>query len=342
MLSAGFKFAGVCCILSFYCYSEVISMNCTRIENSPVLRTNFAVAVTEDRIWVFGGFRNFKPCSDIWSLTSKGDWQKHADTSVWGDRYAHASIYFKQNIYLTGGTFLGGNSLLLKDKEQLIGNSDIWLSKDGELWSKLSDISPWQGRLDLQLIAFHGNIFLIGGLLWGPTSYTYTNDVWKSADGTTWECIQPKAPWTGRTGFGLYVLNGKLFLVGGRATDAEGGILGDLWMSQNGVDWLEVKNKQPWQKRSRMAICNLGDSVIMHGGLGSNEMLEDCWITKDGYTWESVSIHSDSIGPGKIAKHAIVKLQDKIFMFGGIGEDGKFGKEVKDMWEIVLHGVDGK
>ena len=53
----------------------------------------------------------------------------------------------------------------------------------------------------------------------------YFNDVWSSADGTTWVQETAAAPWVVRRGHTALAHDDRLWLIGG----ADGGLLSDVW-----------------------------------------------------------------------------------------------------------------
>ncbi|WP_207303329.1 hypothetical protein, partial [Hyunsoonleella flava] len=71
-------------------------------------------------------------------------------------------------------------------------------------------------------------------------------DVWSSEDGITWVQITEQAPFGVRYARGSFVHNNKLWVIGGLDfSNTSGGVLKDIWSSEDGISWENVSEKLP-------------------------------------------------------------------------------------------------
>jgi len=104
-------------------------------------------------------------------------------------RSGHASAIFDGALWVFGGydpNVRGDQSPYL---------ADVWRSEDGRTWTNVTDDAPWKGRRGHQVLVFNGKLYLVGGyrvqMKDGVACGGAVNDVWRSADGVTWEEIKP-------------------------------------------------------------------------------------------------------------------------------------------------------
>jgi hypothetical protein len=106
-------------------------------------------------------------------------------------RSGHASVIFQNGIWIFGGY----DPNVRGDKSPYL--SDVWHSEDGRTWTPVTDAAPWKGRRGHQVIVFKDQLYLIGGYrVYVKDGISYggaVNDVWRSADGITWEEIKPSS-----------------------------------------------------------------------------------------------------------------------------------------------------
>jgi len=141
-----------------------------------VARTNPAVFVYNNKIWVAGGMDNGKNyLNDIWNSPDGVNWTQVSSTAPFPARFGHQVVAHNDELLLVGGE--NANGVL----------NDLWLSSDAGLtWTKVeagnSRALPgnFPGRTLFCMFVQDKNIWIIGGL--GPKQnsvYTFRNDVWK-------------------------------------------------------------------------------------------------------------------------------------------------------------------
>jgi len=129
---------------------------------------------------------------------------------------------------------------LVELKKVLLGPS----TKKAYLWKRTAVNAPFGPRDGAGGIVHEGRMWLLGG--WNPTAFPRicANDVWSSADGTTWRLekpntftshFRPEADWEGRHFAGYHSYRGKMWIVGGDPN--QGYYQTDVWSSENGRTW---------------------------------------------------------------------------------------------------------
>lgn len=168
--------------------------------------------------------------------------------------------------------------------------NDVWSSPDGVTWTMTALAAAFPPRRDGGAGVFNdgsGNrMWVWGGRDDGiPVEY---NDVWSSADGTTWDPIAQNNPFTARNSFGYAVHNpgggDRLWVVGGRSANT---VLNDVWSSSNGADWTQETANAPFPARYYQRCASYNGRLWMVGGAnaGTGTLFRDVWSSTDGVNW---------------------------------------------------------
>jgi N-acetylneuraminic acid mutarotase len=244
--------------------------------------------------------------------------------------------------------------------------NDVWSSRDGRRWERLSGDAGWAPRAGLTSVVFRDEIYVFGGsfnddsaVIGGPPLRVYFNDVWKSRDGRTWELLTDAAPWSPRAGAAAVVKGGYIYLLGG-----EEGFLcqpvglcappyfNDVWRTRDGVTWEEVTPSAGWSPRPGHQAVVLDGRIYVFGGFGQSQDPEqpfaaanpvDMWSSRDGAEWVKVEESPwAASGPEEI-KYDFDALSSggAIYTFGGDRETfdffdlGNYLNVDNDVWRYV-------
>merc|ERR1712224_800734 len=139
--------------------------------------------------------------------------------------------------------------------------NDVWVSDEGKNWTKLTEHAGWSKRDAYGAIVYKGKIWVMGGHDGTSGPNQWHNDVWSSEDGVNWTLITPQAAWHKREAFGLFVLNGKMVLMGGWAGEQNN--FNDLWESEDGVNWTQAVKNSPWSPRCWAPSTMLEDGRVV-------------------------------------------------------------------------------
>jgi hypothetical protein len=270
-------------------------------------------------------------------------WTLVADGAPWGGRAGLRTATLDGRWLVLGGR-TPRNSVIPGDSD-LWG--DVWASEDqGATWTLLAASgTAFPPRAYFQAVEHDGAVYVIGGQDFAFPSSTFFNDVWRSADGVTWEQVTAAAPWVGRAGLMAASFDGALFVFGGSRND-DAAIVGpagpvreyfhDVWRSDDGgATWTEVTAAATWEQRAGGAVVvHDGAMYLLGGEVGfvcqpfpgcDPPYFNDVWRTVDGTVWEQVS---EAAGWSPRPGHACESVSGAIVCFGGFGQ----GENPIDMW----------
>jgi len=206
----------------------------------------------------------------------------------------------------------------------------------GYYWEQVTPQAPFAARDGAGALVFKERMWLLGG--WHPTDKRHfpritNNEVWSSADGTTWDLVKPNTfvdrnfdpagDWEGRHTAGYAVYRNKMWIVGGDAN--QGHYQFDVWNSADGKSWTRVNKGRdvPWGPRALHYTVVFKDRIWVMGGQtmpefapAKEKFYRDIWNTTDGVNWQKISPQ----GPYWPARGMIggsVVFDDRIWILGG-------------------------
>ncbi|MBE7558846.1 hypothetical protein HS125_07805 [bacterium] len=270
-------------------------------------------ALTFDgKIWVLGGqASNYNSpvthTSDAWYTENGLDWNVATGAAPWSPRAFHASVVFKNKMWVIGGTRFEypGGGVFYEDL-----NNDVWSSPDGTNWRREVEHAPWSPRGEHVALVFHDRIWLMGGV-----DRNRYNDVWSSPDGVNWVVENASAPWTPRSGHAAVVFKDKLWLIGGRISGPQIA-LSDVWNSEDGRTWGRVLETGPWDygiPRQKHACLVYDNKLWLVGGehlMG----FADVWYSENGLHWTRAVDYAPF---GYRTDHAMVVFAERMWLLGG-------------------------
>jgi leucine-zipper-like transcriptional regulator 1 len=134
--------------------------------------------------------------------------------------------------------------------------------------------------------------------------------------GQDWELITDDPGWEGREGHAAVVFDDKMWILGGsyQIDDTNYFNFNDVWSSEDGVNWTEVRANDTNSDNWGVTIWNPGEG---HSALAFNDKLwviqyEEVWSSSDGVDWTLES----TAGPGKIHPASAV-YDGKMWIVGG-------------------------
>ena len=181
--------------------------------------------------------------------------------------------------------------------------NDVWRSDDGVAWTAMTDSAPWEPRAGLSAAVLGDHIYVLGGsqnddssiIGAGGPARLYFNDVWRSADGATWELMTESAPWEPRAGGAVVAVGDYLYLLGGEdgftcepLPDCDPPYFNDVWRSADGAAWELVADAAGWSPRPGHVCKLLSEQIVCFGGFGLLENPLDVWTSADGAEWREL------------------------------------------------------
>lgn len=250
-------------------------------------------------------------------------WDTVAATSPWHPRDGAGLLWLADRLWLLGGW----DSQPVAAWNGGLTTNEVWSSADlGATWTlELPDDrggSRWAPRHTAGwLVHPHDGVdhaWVIGGDLYAPVG-----DVWRSADGTTWELVLDHAPWEGRVLQMVGAYAGDLYVMGGQvALYDPGTALADVWRSGDGGATWERLPDAPWAPRGMVynPVEHDGRLWLVGGGTyddAPRSYFRDVW-SFDGTDWTLVNAEA----PWTAREYHNVWVADgELWVSSGWGED---------------------
>ena len=275
---------------------------------------------------------NFSPLttddSEKSKLTDLYSW--NALRGGWSPRSGHTSVVFQNKIWVLGGV------------DNLRRYNDVWSSPDGSTWTESTPPGSasknvgganknwWGIRHSHTSVVFKGKIWLLGGR---PGGTTRVNDVWSSADGSTWTESTPKDKdgntvakktagkdknwWAVRSEHTSVVFdpdgNGeRIWVIGGRSAL----FYNDVWSSADGETWIEESAQAGasvgWAIRASHSSAVFDNKIWIIGGWANRRNSNSVWYSTNGRAWTR-----DTYLPHGVSNTSAVKYKDRLWSLGG-------------------------
>eukprot|EP01079_Euglenida_sp_SAG-EU17-18_P000287 gene287-2393_t len=238
-------------------------------------RSSDTVVTLQNVMYAMGGCNgpNIR-FNDVYASRGSGStWTQVTNAAPWSSRCCHATVVFQDQILL-----LGGHDM--KDYA-----NDVWRSRDGNEWSVVVQEAGWSKRDAMSVVVFGEKVFLMAGHDGASGPEQWHNDVWSSADGSTWNLETREADWGRRSAACAVVYDSHIWIMGGW----NGDLLNDVWKSADGVIWTQVTASAPWDARWWFSALVVPQGVIVVGGMTTSyEPLGDVWLMRSDQSWEQL------------------------------------------------------
>ncbi len=162
-------------------------------------------------------------------------------------------------------------------------------------------------------------MWVVGG---AGSAYPHKNDVWSSANGADWVLATGNAAFNGRSAFGCYNMNGKVWIVGG---EKDGVTKNEVWHSTNMTDWHAATLNAAFYNRNIFLDLqyNDGSGEKMWMIAGSNQSngwvaLNHVWSSSNGTDW--VMTTGNAAFTPRILPGGTV-YDGKMWVIGGLKQD---------------------
>ncbi|MDD2716054.1 MAG: DUF5050 domain-containing protein [Candidatus Wallbacteria bacterium] len=178
-------------------------------------RQGHAGLVFDNKLWVIGGNDSTNTLrNDVWYSSNGKDWFQASGTPFTPARWGHEACVFGGKMWVIGGCI---------DTAGTPGISDAWSSSDGINWVRETNTAGFGTRFNASCIVFNSKIWMVDGNING----TYKQDIWTSADGTSWTQAGTST-FSARDCQAGFIFNNRIWQIAGR--DGTGGHY-DVWYS---------------------------------------------------------------------------------------------------------------
>jgi hypothetical protein len=257
-------------------------------------------------------------------------WVKVTDAAGWRPRDSQGEVVFKDRLWILGGWF---DSFSAPPR-------DVWSSPDGRTWDRVAAEAPWK-HSDLPMsLAFDGRMWLMGGWYNGRLpGHSAGNEVWRSADGVSWEAATKGAAWSPRLAAAAVVFKGRMWILGGTEDYYFGddrSLKNDVWSSADGETWTLATDKAPWSPRAYHQAAVLNGRIYLFGGgnyVPNYRALNDVWSSDDGVRWTR---ETDAAPWHPRLWFSTAVYRDRIWVLGGWSNDPSTN------WGDAWYSADGR
>ena len=274
-------------------------------------------------------------------------WIKATSSANWEDRDSHATVVYKDKIWVMGGVNANGHVISENPGNVDYGDSkyfaDVWSSPDGTNWQLATNNAAWGERRSVETVDFKGKMWLMGG--WGP-KVGYKNDIWSSTDGINWKQEAVSSAWPAREGHQLVVFQGKMWLIGGvnygthhilpwlfgGFTVGHNTLYNDVWSSEDGIHWTQSTNNASWSPRWDFASEVFNEKIWVIDGMDyygqDGHLFHDIWSSVDGKNWKL-----ENANPPFATRqgNAALNYQNKLWVVSRLNS-AEYGNGANDVW----------
>ena len=244
-------------------------------------RSEHQVASHQGRLYLMGG----QPGSpkQVWSSADGANWSSEGNQG-WLPRKRFQVVEYKGQLYAMGGRDPNGTPY-----------NDVRSPTNGKDWTPVKTNAAWVQRSGHQVVVHNDRMYVLGG-----SSYTTVgisgrlNDVWSSADGSSWS-FEGDANWDKRYFHQAVSHQGRLYVVGGDA----GADRNDVWWSVDGKSWNREVQWPEWATRKNYKVVSYDGLLYMMGGHGVGYK-NDVWNSADGKKWTIVTADAGWAGRAKL------------------------------------------
>lgn len=189
-----------------------------------------------------------------------------------------------------------------------------WFSVDGKVWTKgpLQNIISNMAFLDYVLRS--DTLYGLGYLSGNIETFTYKPNIYRSSDMRHWTNISNRSTLPARFFYHPFVFQGKFWFIGGEDQQRK---YNDIWRSDDGIQWTQVKSNLPFGQRSGSQIVQKNDSLFL--------LDNDVWCSTDAVNWTKLT---DEIVKGQpIFGYNAIVMNSTIFLLG-CNRNGQFTSQV--------------
>lgn len=279
---------------------------CVAVNRPWPARDSAGELVFDNHLWLFGGYTP-KVISDVWRSGDGVDWQQMPDMpatdgvnipmrwvyngamwvtsqrgellrSVDGSRWEIVTGNLPWLVRKTAGTavFLG-KMWVIGGVDQDGRKNDVWSSTDGANWTRELEHAPWSPRQLWDNVVVHRDcLWVVGGGVQRYHPAKWCRDVWCSPDGKHWELVTEQAPWSGRQWNSCVSYRDRLWMLGGYQSEPKWVNLNDVWWSDNGDQWQQLKTPTIWSPRHELSPYVMDGKLWVVAGNGW-PLLNDVW-----------------------------------------------------------------
>lgn len=239
-------------------------------------------AVHDGKMFIVGGDPINTIQRDVWSSTDGATWKNVTQASNYPTRVLHVTFAFNDRLWVVGGQ-------TLNDAEKPAVFGDVWSSRDGASWERTESTPPRWGERGMigGNAVFQGRMWLVSGGIYEQAGVrpnrTEYDDVWSSADGSSWKRELGHTPFRPRYYHNVEVFDDRLWVLGGYGEGyvlGETGNLSDIHYTSDGRNWYSL-DVAPGGAGRHAGTTWVHDGALYWGSGnafdGANKWLAELW-----------------------------------------------------------------
>lgn len=299
--------------------------------------------------------------ADIWSSADGKTWKRETDAAPFGPRWFHQAVVFNGAMWVISGASTATNFLTdvwsstdgvhWTQRATNIGlpfysthlnvavfDGELWAvsgattfaSSDGVTWTQRSALGAIDGggRGYASLTVFNAGLVYIAGATQNADPVFARNDVWRSTDGINWFLVG-NAPFSKRLRHVAFVMNNRLWIMGGQVPDGANGTVWalDAWSTPNTSVW--TKEATGGLGAAYLAqVVQQTNRVTLIGGV-QRGYSNNVWQTTNGRDWNALSANAQ-FSP-RAARG--VSFGGQVWIVGGAtAESAETGARSNEIW----------
>jgi hypothetical protein len=309
--------------------------------------------------------------ADIWSSADGKTWKRELEMAPFGQRWFHQAVVHNGAMWVISGSGAAQNFLTdvwsstdgvnwtqrtpnmgvqwysthlnvatFNGAMWAVSGGSTYSSTDGVTWTPRSATGAiggtfgggTNGRGYASLTVYNGSLWYIAGapdLQALPANALA--DVWKSSNGIDWVQVTALAPFAKRLEHSAFVLNGRLWVFGGRVPDGAGGTdwALDAWSTTDGAQWtLEPTGGLDAAFLAKVVEQTGPERVTLIGGI-QRGYSNNVWQTTNGLDWTVLSSHA-AFSPRSSRG---VSFNGQLWIIGGATTNGREnGGDSNEIW----------
>ncbi len=276
--------------------------------------------VYDDKLWVIGGAAPLRPFQGV------GEVYSSSDGVTWVPVTTTAPTLFGTDpspVFVT--------ATVHDDEMWIVDRGATHSSNNGLDWTSRPALPvSTNRRAHASLTSYGGNLWYIGGsdghADTAPPAGTTVNEVWRY-DGAAWtQVAQGAAPLTARFQHAAFVLDNRLWVLGGRLRTAgvNGAVTADAYSTTDGQTWTPEALDTEIDRSYLAAVVGQPDRVTLIGGI-LRGYSSKVWQSQDGGQWSQLL-------PATFSPHRFadgVAFGGYLWVIGGGQQDGL---DTNDVW----------
>lgn len=209
----------------------------------------------------------------------------------------------------------------IKDSLWTFHPDGIWKSGDGKNWIKTELINSIYNLAFLDYIFFNNAVYGLGFLKGNIEEFYFKSEIYKTTNFKNWETVSTTSNLPKRFFYHPFVFENKIWIIGGEDKNNK---YSDIWNSNDGINWIKIKDDLPFGKRSGSQVVMLNNKLYL--------LDNDVWVSTNGIDWQKLT---DEIVRGEqLFGYSAQVFDNKIWLLG-CNRNGQFSSQ-------VLYSSDGK